>query len=244
MAPDKKGSSRNRIPIKFPDADDLDDVSAELEADDLEGNDSLAAGDDLPEEPTIDVLTADYLRAGREEPSLPRDTGELGGPLTAELVGTRAELKRVEAEVADLKDRLARRQADFENYRKRLERERAETNDRVVAEIAAKMLPVLDNLKRALETEATLEASESDEFRHFLSGVDLIFKQLSGVLEALGVKPIAAVGARFDPNIHEAVMSEASNEFEPDTVMQEIIRGYRLGDKLIRPALVKVAVKK
>ena len=164
--------------------------------------------------------------------------------MTAELVGTRAELKRVEAELADLKDRLARRQADFENYRKRVERERAETNDRAVAEIAAKLLPVLDNLKRALEAEASVESSESDEFRHFLSGVDLIFKQLSGVLEALGVKPIAAVGTRFDPNIHEAVVSESTNEYEPDTVMQEIIRGYRLGDKLIRPALVKVAVKK
>ena len=64
------------------------------------------------------------------------------------------------------------------------------------------------------------------------------------MLEALGVKPIVAVGARFDPHIHEAVVSEPTNEYEPDTVMQEIIRGYRLGDKLIRPALVKVAVKK
>ena len=75
----------------------------------------------------------------------------------AELVATRAELKRVEGEVADLKDRLARSQADFENYRKRVERERGETYERVVAEIAAKLLPVLDNLKRALDTEASLK---------------------------------------------------------------------------------------
>jgi molecular chaperone GrpE len=105
-------------------------------------------------------------------------------------------------------------------------------------------LPVLDNLKRALDTEASLEAGESDEFRHFLSGVDLIFKQLSGVIEALGVKPVLSVGERFDPHIHEAVVSEPSDEHEPDTVMEEIIRGYRMGDKLIRPALVKVATKK
>jgi molecular chaperone GrpE len=164
--------------------------------------------------------------------------------LVAELVATRAELRRVEGEVADLKDRLARRQADFENYRKRVERERSETYERVVAEIAAKLLPVLDNLKRALDTEASMEAGESDEFRHFLSGVDLIFKQLSGVIEALGVKPVLSVGERFDPHIHEAVVSEASDEHEPDTVMEEIIRGYRMGDKLIRPALVKVATKK
>jgi molecular chaperone GrpE len=110
-----------------------------------------------------------------------------------------------------------------------------------VADVAAKLLPVLDNLKRALETEASVEASESDEFRHFLSGVDLIYKQLNGVLDALGVKPIAAVGEPFDPHVHEAVTAEVTDEYEPDTVMQEIVAGYRLGDKLIRPALVKVA---
>ena len=117
-------------------------------------------------------------------------------------------------------------------------------NDRVVAEIAAKLLPVLDNLKRALDAESSVESNESDEFRHFLSGVDLIFKQLSGVLDTLGVKPVVAVGARFDPHIHEAVVSEPTDDFEPDTVMQELIRGYSLGDKLIRPAMVKVAIRK
>src|ERR1041384_3970041 len=166
-----------------------------------------------------------------------------GGPDTAELIATRAELKRVEAENAELKDRLARRQADFENYRKRVERERGETYNRVVADIAAKLLPVSDNLKRALEAEASVESAESDEFRHFLSGVDLIWKQLNGVLEALGVKQIAAVGEPFDPHVHEAVVTEATDEYEPDTVMQELVVGYRLGDKLIRPALVKVAKK-
>ena len=92
-----------------------------------------------------------------------------------------------------------------------------------------------------METEASVEASESDEFRHFLSGVDLIYKQLNGVLEALGVTAITSVGEQFNPHLHEAVVTEATDEFEPDTVMQEIVSGYRLGDKLIRPALVKVA---
>lgn len=167
-----------------------------------------------------------------------------GGPDTAELIATRSELKRVEAENAELKNQLARRQADFENYRKRVERERSETYNRVVADVAAKLLPVSDNLKRALEAESSVEAAESDEFRHFLSGVDLIWKQLNGVLEALGVKPIPAVGERFDPHVHEAVVTEATDEYEPDTVIQEIVAGYRLGDKLIRPALVKVATRK
>jgi len=166
-----------------------------------------------------------------------------GGPVTAELVATRSELKRVQEENRELKDRLARRQADFENYRKRVDRERTETYNRVVADVASKVLGVLDNLKRALETESSVEAGESDEFRHFLSGVDLIYKQLSGVLEALGVKPIISVGEQFNPHIHEAVVTEVTDEVEPDTVVQEIRAGYRLGDRLIRPALVKVATR-
>jgi molecular chaperone GrpE len=122
-----------------------------------------------------------------------------------------------------------------------MDRERSETYNRVVIDIAGKLLPVLDNLKRALESESSVEASESDEFRHFLSGVDLIFKQLNGVLEALGVTAIASVGEPFNPHVHEAVVTEATDQYEPDTVIQEIVSGYKLGDKLIRPALVKVA---
>lgn len=260
MAPNKKAGRRNRIPVNFvdteqenkistetqsvneppqengPDDDSMPDEFSDIEIEAIDGEDSS----DEPSEPGSDAIDTEQV------PYQPAraNTGELGGPVLAELVATRAELKRVEAEVADLKDRLARRQADFENYRKRVDRERADTYERAVAEIAAKLLPVLDNLKRALDVEANVESTESDEFRHFLSGVDLIFKQLAGVLEALGVKPISAVGARFDPHIHEAVVSESTDEYEPDTVMQEIIRGYRLGEKLIRPALVKVAVKK
>ena len=107
-------------------------------------------------------------------------------------------------ENADLKNSLARRQADFENYRKRMDRERNETYNRVVADVAEKLLPVSDNLKRALEAEASVEAAESDEFRHFLSGVDLIFKQLSGVIEALGVS-VGELGAVHDGRVVELV---------------------------------------
>ncbi len=263
MSPNKKASGRNHIPVEFVDTEPENEISSESQAvnepreengpnenvipDEFAGVD-VEAVEDRAEEPSGDPSVSSSDEINTDEVSYQSTTqanaGELGGPVLAELVATRAELKRVESEIADLKDRLARRQADFENYRKRVERERADTYERAVAEIAAKLLPVLDNLKRALDVEANVESTESDEFRHFLSGVDLIFKQLAGVLEALGMKPITAVGARFDPHIHEAVVSESTDEYEPDTVMQEIIRGYRLGDKLIRPALVKVAVKK
>jgi len=226
MTSDRSDKRSHRIPIRFTDADDesrfVDTTPDEMNED---------------EEFSSELNEADHFSGAAVEP-------EGGGPERAELIATRAELKRVEAENAELKDQLTRRQADFENYRKRVERERTETYNRVVADLAAKLLPVVDNLKRALEAEATVESSESDEFRHFLSGVDLINKQLNGVLDGLGVKPIAAVGEQFDPHIHEAVVTEATDDYEPDTVMQEIVAGYRLGDKLIRPALVKVATRK
>jgi molecular chaperone GrpE len=165
------------------------------------------------------------------------------GPVLAELIATRAELRRVELERSDLREALARRQADFENYRKRVERERTESYNRMVGDVVSKLLPVHDNLRRALDAEGSLQASESKEFRHFLQGVELIYKQLSGVLEGLGLQPIAAVGLLFDPHVHEAVVTEKTEEYEPDTVIQELVPGYRLGEKLLRPAIVKVATR-
>ena len=231
MTSDRRDKGSHRIPIKFTDADD--EIRS---AEDMAREDPDYEGEEI--DLTDPSLTEENLFSATDvEP-------ESGGPEQAELVATRAELKRVEAENAELKNSLARRQADFENYRKRVERERAETYNRVVADVAAKLLPVVDNLKRALEAEASVEAAESDEFRHFLSGVDLINKQLNGVLDALGVKPVAAVGEQFDPHIHEAVVTEPTDDYAPDTVMQELVTGYRIGDKLIRPALVKVATRK
>jgi molecular chaperone GrpE len=192
MASEKKKRKWNRIPIRFLDAEQ-DEHSGRSEAQDLQSmednhdqigdpDEDLGIDDDdvhvIDEEETDadDYLSVPSSFENSLSGSRPATTGELGGPAVAELVATRAELKRVETEVAELKDRLARRQADFENSRKRTERERSETYNRVVADVAAKLLPVLDNLKRALEAEASVENTESDEFRHFLSGVDLIYK--------------------------------------------------------------------
>ena len=250
MAPERKDDRSNRIPINFMDSENGNGIDSTDESDllpeDSELTDEMPADSEAmaiepegfdPDDPAVEAVPQADGSSVDVAPSA-------GGPEVAELVATRAELKRLEAQVNELKDSLARRQADFENNRTRLERERSETYNRVVADIAAKLLPVLDNLKRALDTEASIEASESDEFRHFLSGVDLIYKQLNGVLDALGVKPVAAEGEQFDPHLHEAVVTEATDDYEPDTVMQEIVRGFRIGDKLIRPALVKVAVRK
>jgi len=253
MAPQRKGNRSSRIPIKFLDSDKETDSDAEGEesSEQSVSNDEQDLVSDMSSELEATKHEQETFDAGdppvQPSPQADGSPGEAsisGGPEFAELVASRAELKRLEGEVKDLRESLARRQADFENYRKRMERERTETYNRVVADIAAKLLPVLDNLKRALETEASVEAAESDEFRHFLSGVDLIYKQLNGVLDAFGVKPVQAEGEQFNPHLHEAVVTEPTDDYEPDTVMQEIVRGFRLGDKLIRPALVKVAIKK
>jgi molecular chaperone GrpE len=228
MASDRKQKQSNSIPIRFFD-------SVESRAD-----------DDLEESHDDEGALLDPVDDAQDE--VDRTTGELrspgeGGPAVAELVATRAELKRLQAQLSEAHEGLARRQADFENYRKRIERERGEAYNRVVAEVATKLLPVLDNLSRALEAERSVEASESKDFRHFLHGVELISKQLNEVLESFGIQPIVAVGERFDPHLHEAVVTETSDEYEPDTVIAEMARGYRIGDRLLRPAMVTVAAR-
>jgi molecular chaperone GrpE len=253
MTSEKKERRWGRIPIRFSDGSSESKSSQEeslLEDDASLADESKPEGVEGSSDVTSAVTQDDEFDTGAlsdwdvDKGPVERTDNEASGPVFAELLATRAELKRMEAEVNDLRDKFARRQADFENFRKRNERERQETYMRATADLVTKLLPVLDNLGRALDTEASVEASESDEFRHFLSGVDLIYKQLGGVLETLGVKTVSSVGQPFDPHVHEAVVTEETDAHEPDTVVQEIVRGYRLGDKLLRPALVKVAVKK
>ncbi len=221
MSSDRKPKQSNSIPIRFFDGDDLSPAEEGLDSGEGEGSELQ------PEPPD----------------SRGHETG-FGGPEVAELVASRAELKRLQTELGEAKESLARRQADFENYRKRIERERSEAHQRVVGDVARKLLPVLDNLDRALDAEKTVESNDSKEFRHFLHGVELINRQLNEVLESLGIQPIASIGERFDPHIHEAVVTEPSDKYEPDTVTEELARGYRIGERLLRPAMVKVAARR
>ncbi|HKP38646.1 MAG TPA: nucleotide exchange factor GrpE [Pyrinomonadaceae bacterium] len=221
MASDRKPQAANSIPIRF-----VDDPEAETEENEMDDFDQNSAAD-------VDEMAFDS--AGETK-------FEEGG--SAELLAATAEVKRLQTALAESQEAVARRQADFENYRKRVERERTETYNRLVSDLVRKILPVVDNLGRALDAERSIEASESKEFRHFLNGVELIAKQLNEVLETFGVEPIAAVGEHFDPHIHEAVVTEPSDEYEPDTVIEELARGYRIGDRLLRPAMVKVSSQK
>ena len=134
-----------------------------------------------------------------------------------------------------LKEQFLRAVADFDNYRKRIERERRELSEYAAADVLLELLPIIDNFERALQAPA---GPDVDAFRR---GVDLIHKQMLDLLRKRGVTPIDAHGADFDPNVHQAVIHEPSEAHREGEVMQELQRGYKLGERLLRPAMVKVA---
>ena len=135
----------------------------------------------------------------------------------------------------DLQDRLLRSAAEFDNYRKRTERERRELSDVVAADLIRDLLPVIDDMERAL---AASSATEDPGLR---SGVELIHKQLLEAIRRRGAEPLHVLGQDFDPSWHEALASEPAGARRDGEIVEEIRRGYRIGSRLIRPALVKVA---
>lgn len=144
-----------------------------------------------------------------------------------------AELEQVKGERDQLLDRLARLQAEFENARKREARERADVRDYAVSNTVEPFLSVMDNFQLALKSGGTVE--------QLRSGVELILKQMEDALRGLNVTPVETVGAQFDPRIHEALGSIETKEFPDHQVMEEIRRGYKIREKLLRPALVRIA---
>lgn len=146
---------------------------------------------------------------------------------------TTGDYERLKAERDQLLDRLARLQAEFENARKRTERERAEFRDFTTATAVEKFLPVLDNFELALKANGTAH--------QLRSGVSLIVKQMDEILRQMQVMPVPAVGEPFDPRIHEALGSVEREDVPDQHVAEEVRRGYRLREKLLRPALVRVA---
>lgn len=170
------------------------------------------------------------------ERELPAASGDESSEQTAaggEIAGVEAELQRVKAERDSLLDRLARAQAEFENARRRASKEQQEYREYAVTDAVKTLLPVVDSLDRALQV-----TSDSTELR---SGVELIHKQLQAALEKLSVQPIAAKGEPFDPRFHEAVEMVETTKVPDHQVIEELQRGYKFKDRLLRPAMVKVA---
>jgi molecular chaperone GrpE len=158
-----------------------------------------------------------------------------GGPPTATgrpIEEIESRLAEAEREKDNFRDLYMRARADHENFRKRVERERAEEAQRATATILIEILPALDNLDRALAQPA-----EAPGFR---DGVALIRRQLGEALRKIGVEPIEALGESFDPVYHEALAAEVRPGFEPNTVIDEVRKGYLLGGRVLRPSLVRV----
>lgn len=148
---------------------------------------------------------------------------------------TADELAKARRERDDFYDRLLRKTAEFDNYRKRVERERKEMAQHAAGDVLEALLPIVDDFERALAADA---GSEADTYR---KGVDLIYRQLQDLLARRGVTPIEAVGQPFDPRFHQAITYEASPGRAEGEVIEEVRRGYMHGDRLLRPAMVKVA---
>jgi molecular chaperone GrpE len=147
-----------------------------------------------------------------------------------------AALQKAQTEAAENYDRLLRVSADFENYKKRVAKEKSDLirygNDELIKEL----LPVIDNLERALEHASSERAQEGIQ-----GGVEMTLQQFLEILQRFGVTPIAAEGEPFDPTKHEAVMEQATGDYDPGHVVAELQRGYLLNDRLVRPAKVVVA---
>jgi molecular chaperone GrpE len=147
--------------------------------------------------------------------------------------GGQTEIDQLKAERDQLLDRLARMQAEFENARKRAEREKTEFRDHVTGSVVEQFLPVLDNFELALKSTGSAQ--------QLRSGVSLIMKQMEEILEKMQVRAIPAVGESFDPRVHEALGAVERDDVPDQHVAEEVRRGYKIRERLLRPALVRVA---
>src|SRR6185437_2886050 len=161
------------------------------------------------------------------EEQAPRSSGEDAAAL-------RGQLEKLQGERNELLERLARLQAEFENARKRAAREQQEYKDFALADALKNLLPIVDSFDRALQTKV----QKAEDFR---AGVELIRKQFHDALEKLGLRPIPAKGEPFDPRLHEAIEMVDSNEVKDHHVLDELQRGSKLQDRLLRPSMVRVA---
>jgi molecular chaperone GrpE len=156
-----------------------------------------------------------------------------GGRTGITLEALQSQLAEAESKASEYKDSWARSQAEFQNYKKRIERDNELTYSSMKGDIIKKVLPALDDLERALQNRPADDA--------WASGIELIARKLQNILESEGVKRIEANGAAFDPTFHEAVTHEPSDDVESEHVISVVQNGYMLGERVIRPALVRVA---
>jgi molecular chaperone GrpE len=155
--------------------------------------------------------------------------------LVAHLAALSADRERLAAENSELQDLIKRRQADFENFRRRAERDRSEFLQFAGMELVRELLPVLDDFARALKVEGAN--------REYARGIELIYNRLYESLKKMGLEPIDTAGEKFDPNLHQAVDRVETEDEEDHQILEEYQKGYKFKGKLLRPSMVKVAVR-
>ena len=222
----------------MPNKSDMVDQKTSDDREESEGKELYALDLDLDsdDEPNADAIMREAVEAIDRRK---RATGEGEGaedpsedpPVPA---SDAERIAQLEAEAEELKERSLRTLADYENFRRRLAKERSEMRRQAEMEPLREMLPVIDNLQRALGSAGSYEDLKQ--------GVELIQRQMLDVVSRFGVEPIATEGERFDPAVHEAVTREEDESVTVPTVTDEMQRGYLIGDRLLRPALVRVAV--
>lgn len=196
--------------------------------------------DFLPEQ-----LAPEPMRAVRTGPS-PSDQG-----LKTRVYELEQEVEQLHRRIAELRnerndvqEKSDRRLKDFENFKYRMDRERRGAFIDQISNLAKQMLPVLDNLDRAINALERSKAEKSQEFQQFYDGIALVHHQVNEVFAEMGVQPISTVGEPFDPNFHEAVATEEREDVPGNTVSEEMLRGYRIGNRVIRHSMVKVTIGK
>lgn len=155
--------------------------------------------------------------------------------LEGQLAAVTADRDQLASEKAELYDRLLRAQADYENARRRAERDRSDFLQFAAMDLVRQILPVLDDFERALKVETT--------DRNYAKGIELIYQRLLDTLKKMGLEPIETAGKKFDPNVHQAVERVQTEEADDQAILGEFQKGYNFRGKLLRPAMVKVAVR-
>jgi molecular chaperone GrpE len=208
-------------------------ITSELE---IEVSESEFDDKNIPDFVLEEIKTGKSEQKAVEPPSSPAAHEKL----RREIAQLENVISKFKAERKEIIEHLHRQAKDFENFKNRTERERNDKLSIQMENLAAQMLPVLDNLNRAMDFAQSMSAGQRAGIEPFIDGITLVHHQVDDVLATMGVRPIASVGSEFDPYFHEAVAIETSVDLEPNTVSEEFLKGYQMGSRVLRHSMVKV----
>lgn len=195
-----------------------------------EDQDSLVV-EEIVEEDAESVIEKGLIEEASDEPAIAPEN-----ELEEEIIALQAELAETRAKADEYLDGWQRSRAEFANYKKRVEREQAQIHQTAAGNLAKRYLEVIDDLERALKNRP-----QEDEGAAWANGIELVYRKLLTILESEGVTQMQADGQDFDPTLHEAITSEQSDQHESGQIIEVLQQGYMLGDRVLRPAMVRVA---